>query len=74
MILPSGQKARLITKTGKHVVTLELEPNAPLPIMLAHKGQIFHFETWIGQDTHQYREITSKDWNGSRKHSKTDYE
>jgi len=65
--LPSGQKARLITKTGKHVATLDLEPNAPLPLMLAHKGRTFQFDTWIGADTHQYREFTSKDWDRSRK-------
>lgn len=60
-------KARLITKDGKHVATLELEPNLCAPVMLSYQGRTFHIDNMLVGI--QYREFTKEDLDRMRKYS-----
>ena len=66
-------KAKLITKDGKYVATLDLEPNVRAPVMLAYQGRTFHVDDMLIDEMVQYREFTKEDLDRKRP-PKTGYE
>ena len=66
-------KVRLIGKDGKHVVTLDLEPNVRAPVMLSYQGRTFHIDNMLIGAQYQYREFTKEDLDRKRP-PKTGYE